>query len=590
MKNYIRLMNYIRPYVKHLAFAIVCIVLAAAANLYVPWIIKDMIDKVLMERDMAMLNLIAGGIIVVFFFRGIFYYGQSYLVSFVGQRVVIDIREALFEKFQRMPLAYFDRHQTGEIMSYVTNDVQALQNALVDKLIELVTESSVLIGSITLMFYLDWKLTLVTLITVPLVGQAMNIFGKKLKKSGIVIQERLADINSLLQESISAVRVVKSFVRERYENERFHRQNELNFQAEMKNVQLTSLLTPTVEFLAAITVTFILWIGGYEVVQGDLTAGALVAFLTYAVNLANPVKRISRIYGTVQRAMAAIDRVFGVLDMEETIRDRKNAVPLPEIEGRVAVKDVSFSYKEGAPALSHVSLEASPGQLIAFVGPSGAGKSTIANLIPRFYEVNEGAIEIDGHDVRDVTLDSLREQIGIVPQETMLFSSSVRENIRYGRLDATDEEIEDAARAANAEEFILQLPEGYETKIGERGLNLSGGQRQRIAIARAILKNPRVLILDEATSALDTESEKIVQAALDKLMVGRTSFAIAHRLSTIFNADCIYVIDGGRIVERGTHEELLAAGGLYSTLYNIQFRGEGEDEKKGGKALQPAGA
>ena len=588
MKNYIRLMNYIRPYVKHLAFAIVCIVLAAAANLYVPWIIKDMIDKVLMERDMAMLNLIAGGIIVVFFFRGIFYYGQSYLVSFVGQRVVIDIREALFEKFQRMPLAYFDRHQTGEIMSYVTNDVQALQNALVDKLIELVTESSVLVGSIALMFYLDWKLTLITLITVPLVGQAMNIFGKKLKKSGIVIQERLADINSLLQESISAVRVVKSFVRERHEIARFHKQNELNFQAEMKNVQLTSLLTPTVEFLAAITVTFILWIGGYEVVQGDLTAGALVAFLTYAVNLANPVKRISRIYGTVQRAMAAADRVFDVIDMEETIHDKEGAVPLPEIEGRVAVKDVSFSYKEGAPALSHVSLEASPGQLIAFVGPSGAGKSTIANLIPRFYEVNEGVIEIDGHDVRDVTLDSLREQIGIVPQETMLFSSSVRENIRYGRLDATDEEIEEAARAANAEEFILQLPEGYETKIGERGLNLSGGQRQRIAIARAILKNPRILILDEATSALDTESEKIVQAALDKLMVGRTSFAIAHRLSTIFNADCIYVIDGGHIVEQGTHEDLLAAGGLYSTLYNIQFRGEGEGEKKGEGSLQPA--
>ena len=588
MKNYIRLMNYIRPYVKHLAFAIVCIVLAAAANLYVPWIIKDMIDKVLMERDMAMLNLIAGGIIVVFFFRGVFYYGQSYLVSFVGQRVVIDIREALFEKFQRMPLAYFDRHQTGEIMSYVTNDVQALQNALVDKLIELVTESSVLVGSIVLMFYLDWKLTLITLITVPLVGQAMKIFGRKLKKSGTVIQERLADINSLLQESISAVRVVKSFVRERHEIARFHRQNELNFQAEMKNVQLSSLLTPTVEFLAAITVTIILWIGGYEVVQGEITAGSLVAFLTYAVNLANPVKRIGRIYGAVQRAMAAADRVFDVIDMEETIHDREGAVPLPEIEGRVAVKDVSFSYKEGALALSHVSLEASPGQLVAFVGPSGAGKSTIANLIPRFYEVNEGVIEIDGHDVRDVTLDSLREQIGIVPQETMLFSSSVRENIRYGRLDATDEEIEEAARAANAEEFILQLPQGYETKIGERGLNLSGGQRQRIAIARAILKNPRILILDEATSALDTESEKIVQAALDKLMVGRTSFAIAHRLSTIFNADCIYVIDGGCIVEQGTHAELLAAGGLYSTLYNIQFRGEGEGEKKGEGALQPA--
>ena len=569
MKNYIRLMNYIRPYVKHLAFAIVCIVLAAAANLYVPWIIKDMIDKVLMERDMAMLNLIAGGIIVVFFFRGIFYYGQSYLVSFVGQRVVIDIREALFEKFQRMPLAYFDRHQTGEIMSYVTNDVQALQNALVDKLIELVTESSVLVGSIVLMFYLDWKLTFITLITVPLVGQAMNIFGKKLKQSGIVIQERLADINSLLQESISAVRVVKSFVRERYEIERFHRQNELNFQAEMKNVQLTSLLTPTVEFLAAITVTFILWIGGYEVVQGDLTAGALVAFLTYAVNLANPVKRISRIYGTVQRAMAAADRVFDVIDMEETIHDKEGAVPLPEIEGRVAVKDVSFSYKEGAPALSHVSLEASPGQLVAFVGPSGAGKSTIANLIPRFYEVNEGVIEIDGHDVRDVTLDSLREQIGIVPQETMLFSSSVRENIRYGRLDATDEEIEEAARAANAEEFILQLPEGYETKIGERGLNLSGGQRQRIAIARAILKNPRILILDEATSALDAENEANIVRSIEVLRRSSTVIAVAHKLETIKMADRIVVLNArGTVEESGTHDELLERDGAYADFWN----------------------
>ena len=590
MKNYKRLLTYMRPYIKKFVLAVVCIIFAAAANLYVPWIIKDMIDDVLADKNMALLNAICIGIVVIFFLRGIFYFGQSYLVSYIGQKVIIDVREVMFRKFQRMPLAYYDQHQTGEIMSFVTNDVAAIQSALVDNLIELVTEGCILIGSLALMFYLDWKLTFITLITVPLVGQAMNIFGKKLKRSGIVIQERLADINSLLQESISAVRVVKSFVRERYEIERFHRQNELNFQAEMKNVQLTSLLTPTVEFLAAITVTFILWIGGYEVVQGDLTAGALVAFLTYAVNLANPVKRISRIYGTVQRAMAAADRVFDVIDMEEMIHDKEDAVPLPKIEGRVAVKDVSFSYKEGAPALSHVSLEASPGQLVAFVGPSGAGKSTIANLIPRFYEVSEGSIEIDGHDVRDVTLDSLREQIGIVPQETMLFSSSVRENIRYGRLDATDEEIEEAARAANAEEFILQLPRGYETKIGERGLNLSGGQRQRIAIARAILKNPRILILDEATSALDTESEKIVQAALDKLMVGRTSFAIAHRLSTIFDADCIYVIDGGRIVEQGTHEELLAAGGLYSTLYNIQFRGEGEDEKKGGEALQPAGA
>jgi len=572
MKNYGRLLLHIRPYLKQLVLAIICTIIAAGANLYLPWIIKDMIDKVLAQGDMAMLNVICVGVVVVFIIRGIFYYGQSYLVSFIGQKVVIDVRELMFRKFQRMPMAYFDKHQTGETMSFITNDVAAIQTALVDKLIEIVTESSILIGSIVFMFYLDWKLTLLTMVVVPLVGQAMKIFGRKLKRNGTVIQERMADITSFLQESISSIRVVKSFAREDYEIGRFQNENLLNFQAAMKNVQLTSLLTPTVEFLAAVSVTLIIWFGGYEVISGVMTAGSLVAFLTYAVNLANPVKRLSRLYGSLQKAMAAIDRVFMVLDLPEAIQDKPEAEDLPPIEGHVSLEQVNFEYKEGVPALSDVTLEAQPGQMIAFVGPSGAGKSTIANLIPRFYEINSGVIRIDGHDIRDVTLHSLREQIGIVPQETMLFSTTVRENIRYGRLDATDEEVEAAARAANADGFIRELPEGYDTRIGERGLSLSGGQRQRMSIARAILKNPRILILDEATSALDTESEKIVQAALDKLMVGRTSFVIAHRLSTIFNADQIYVIEGGRIKEHGTHEELLAAGGLYSHLYNIQFK------------------
>ncbi len=571
MKNYVRLLSYIKPYMRRLAEAIVCIIIAAGANLYLPWIIKDMIDKVLAEKDMQMLNVISVGIVVTFFIRGIFYYGQSYLVSFVGQRVIIDVRDVLFRKFQRLPLSYFDRHQTGEIMSYIANDVAALQNALVDRLIELVTESSIFIGSLVMMVMLDWKLSLLTLITVPLVGQAMKVFGRKLKSSGTVIQERLADITATMQESIAAIRVVKSFGREDYEIERFHRQNELNFRAEMKNNQLMSLLTPTVEFLAALAVTVIVWFGGYEVVNGVITAGALVAFLTYAVNLANPVKRISRVYGAIQKAMAGADRVFAIMDMPETIVNRPGAKDLPPVRGEVVFDDVTFAYEEGNDALSQVSFSAAPGQMIAFVGPSGAGKSTIANLIPRFYEVSSGAIRIDGYDVRDVTMESLRGQIGIVPQETMLFSATVRENIRYGRLDATEEEILQAAKDANAHEFIMALPEGYETKIGERGLNLSGGQRQRIAIARAILKDPRILILDEATSALDTESEKVVQAALDRLMIGRTSFVIAHRLSTVFNADQIYVIEGGRIHEHGTHEALLAAGGLYSNLYHIQF-------------------
>lgn len=572
MKNYMRLLAYIKPYTRRLALAVVCIIMAAGANLYLPWIIKDMIDDVLMSKDMVMLNLIAAGILVVMFTRGVFYYGQSYLVSYVGQRVIIDVRSVLFRKFQRMPLSYYDKQQTGTVMSYITNDVAVMQSAIVDNLIELVTEGSILIGSLAMMIYLDWKLSLLTLMTIPLVGFAMKIFGRKLKRSSTVIQERVAEITSLLQESISAIRVVKSFVRESYEIKRFEEQNWRNFQAAMKNVKLSSLLTPTVEFLAAIAVTFIVWFGGYEVVNGVITAGELVAFLTYAVNLANPVKRLSRVYAAIQKAMAAADRVFDIMDLEEKITDVPGAKPLPPIKGKVEFKDITFSYKEGQPALQHISLKAEPGQMIALVGPSGSGKSTIANLIPRFYDVDSGVITIDDHDIRQVTADSLREQIGLVPQETMLFSTSVMENIRYGRLEATDEEVIEAAKAANAEEFIKELPEGYDTKLGERGLNLSGGQRQRLAIARAILKNPRVLILDEATSALDTESEKIVQDALDNLMVGRTSFVIAHRLSTIFNADQIFVVENGHLREHGTHEELLAAGGLYSNLYNIQFR------------------
>ena len=560
-----------KPYLGRLGLAVFCIIMASGANLYLPWIIKDMIDKVLAGGNMGMLNFICVSIVIVFAFRGFFYYWQSYLVSYIGQRVVADVRAVMFRKFQRMPMAYFDKHQTGETMSYVTNDVAAVQSALVDNLIELFTEAAILIGSIILMLYIDWKLTLLTLITVPMVAYAMKILGRKIKKAGTLIQEKMADITSLLQESVSSIRIVKSFVREDYEIKRFGVENELNFQASMRNAKLTSRLTPTVEFLAALGVTLIVWFGGYEVIHGIMTAGSLVAFLTYAVNLANPVKRLSRIYGRMQQAMAAIDRIFSVLDMEEAVNDKPDAVNLPKVKGQVTIENVTFSYDGQHNALENISLEISPGQMIAFVGPSGAGKSTIANLIPRFYDVTEGAIKIDGIDIRDVTLNSLREQIGIVPQETLLFSTTVMENIRYGRLDATDEEVIAAAKSANADDFIKDLPQGYQTPIGERGLNLSGGQRQRMAIARAMLKNPQILILDEATSALDTESEKIVQAALDELMRGRTSFVIAHRLSTIFAADQIFVIDKGKICEHGTHHELLKIDGVYSHLYNIQF-------------------
>ena len=340
----------------------------------------------------------------------------------------------------------------------------------------------------------------------------------------------------------------------------------------MKYAQLSSTLTPTIEFVAAVGVSIILWYGGNSVINGSITAGSLVAFLTYAVNISNPIKRLSRVIGNIQKALAAAQRVFDVLDLPEVIKNAPDAKALPKVKGDVRFNDVSFAYNEKEEVLSHVSFEVKPGEMIAFVGPSGAGKSTVASLLPRFYDATNGSITIDGQDIRKVTLDSLREQVGIVPQETVLFNGSVYDNILYGRLDATREEVEAAAKAANAHDFIMQLPNGYETMLGDRGMNISGGQRQRISIARAILKNPQILILDEATSALDTESERVVQEALDRLMVGRTSFVIAHRLSTIKNADKIMVLEKGQLIEQGNHDELMAMDGLYAHLYKIQYR------------------
>ena len=572
MSLYLRILSYIKPYLPRLIAAAICTVLAAAGNLYVPWIIKDVIDKVLADKNADMLNIIAAGIIIIFFIRGVCFYGQNYLMSYVGERVIIDIRSAVYEKLQRLSVSFYDKNKTGTIMSYVTNDVSALQAAMVQNTIDMITEGSVLIGSITAMVYLDWKLTLFTFCTFPFVLWLMDFFGKRIRKSGRRIQECTADITSILQETVSSARVIKSFVREDYEIERFCNQNFANFRANMKNAQLMALLTPVIEFVAALGVTAIIWYGGHGVIDGDLTAGSLVAFLVYAVNISNPVKRLTRVIGSIQRALAAAQRVFYILDMKEEIAEVSGAKVLPQIEGAVEFKNVSFAYSKGEQVLQDVSFKAEPGEVVAIVGPSGAGKSTIANLLPRFYDTTAGSISIDGNNISEVTLASLREQVGIVPQETVLFNGTLYDNILYGRLEATREEVEAAAKAANAHNFIMEFPNGYETMLGDRGLNLSGGQRQRIAIARAILKNPRVLILDEATSALDTESERIVQEALDRLMVGRTSFVIAHRLSTIKNANKILVLQRGRIVEVGTHDELMANHKLYSHLYNIQYR------------------
>ena len=566
---YKRLLVFIKPYIPRLALGLLCMIIAASCYMVVPWLIRDVVDEVLMEKNLFKLNLIVVAIVLLFLIRGIAVYGQTYSMAFVGQRVVIDLRESIYRKLMSLSQPYFDRNKTGVIMSKLTNDVTALQTAIVDNLVTAVTEGVMLIASLVSMIYLDWKLTLLTFIIVPLVLGVTNIFGKRLRLAGHEVQGRIADITAFLQETISSIRVVRSFVRERFEVDRFNIENVKNFRAAMRATRLTSMLTPMVEFSAAIAIAVIIWYGGYSVIEGEISSGSLIAFLIYAINLSNPVKRLSQVYGTIQKSMAAGERIVELLDSPVDVEEKANAIVLPPVKGNVVFHDVSFSYGD-KPALYKVSIEAKEGEIVALVGPSGAGKSTVINLIPRFYDITEGAITIDGFDVRDVTLDSLRNQVGIVPQETQLFNMSIRENILYGRLDATEEEVYEAAKAANALEFIEKMPDGFDTMVGERGSSLSGGQRQRIAIARAILKNPRILILDEATSALDTESEKIVQEALERLMQGRTAIVIAHRLSTIRNAHKIYVLQQGRVVEVGSHEELLAENGIYQHLHTVQ--------------------
>ncbi len=569
-----RLLSYFRSYWILLTLAIVCTGLVTLTTLALPWIIgKNLIDSVILgEKDLRLLNLIVLGLVAVVAVKGLFSYAQTYLMCLVGFKTITNIRNHLYEHLQRLSLSFYKKKRTGEIISRVINDVDVLQNTIANTAVNFFTNLLVLLGVLGLIFYIHWRLSLFVLAILPILGITASRFGLRIRKFTRSVQGKIANISSILQETIAGIEVVKSFGMEAREIERFKEENVRTLQLTMKRARIIAALTPVMEVLTLIGLTGVLWYGGREVIRGILTTGELVTFLGYIGLAVNPLSQVGQAYGFYQQAMASAERIFEILDTQPEIRELPGAVDLPRIKGWVRFKDVYFGYGRKGMVLENINLEVKPGEKVALVGLSGAGKTSLVSLIPRFYDPASGTVTIDGYDVKKVTLGSLGKQIGIVSQETILFNASIRDNIAYGKIDAADEEIIMAAKKANAHGFISRLPSGYNTRVGERGARLSGGERQRIAIARAILRDPRILILDEATSALDSESELLVKEALERLMENRSTLVIAHRLSTIRGADRIVVLNQRKIEEIGSHEELLTKGNLYARLYKTQFK------------------
>lgn len=568
-----RLLTFVRPHWRRMVISIIALVFSAGLGLVLPLVVRSLVDVVLIETNRRLLNQIALGLLGVFILQAFFSFLNRYTLAYVGERVVADLRKLVYGHLQSLSLRFFSEQRTGAIVSRLTNDVSLLQETVTNNLVALLRQVITLIGGVFFLFWLDWQLTLVILAGIPIVTLTMVVLGRRIRRESRAVQDSLAEAANVLEETVSGIRIVKSFAQEEHEKGRFGGRVEETFQAAMRRTKIASVLGPLIGFMAFASITMTLWFGSMQVLSGRLTAGGLVAYLIYTMMVATPIATLAGLYTQFQNALGASERIFELLDTPPDIQNKPGAMNLPAIVGRVVFEGVRFQYHPDAPVLRDVSFAAEPGQVIALVGPSGAGKSTLINLISRFYDVDAGRICIDGHDIREVTVKTLRGQIGIVPQETLLFSESVADNIRYGRPEASLAEVEAAARAANAHHFITNdLSDGYATLVGERGVKLSGGQRQRVAIARAILKDPRILILDEATSSLDSESEHLVQEALERLMAGRTSFVIAHRLSTVRQADLILVLSEGRIVESGTHTELLQnEAGLYRYLYDRQF-------------------
>jgi len=569
-----RLLELLLPYRKRMGLAAVLMLAESGLTVTIPLMLKSAIDQDIRAGDLGGLSLAA--LTIAAAFAGLFVSqgGQSYLLGWVGQRLLADLRERVFTHLQSLSKDYHDTHIVGVTVSRVINDVAEINELLSQGLIGLIGNVIVLVGIITVMFSLNARLALLTFTVLPLMGGVTLWFSRHAREAFSETRSNVAQVVGKIAEDLAAIRVIQAFAQEDETRRRFDKVNEANREGYIRAISLSFVFLPSIEFLGMLATVIVLFAGGRAVASGTITLGVLVAFLSYVSRFFAPVQEMSRLFTTWQSAFAAGEQVLTLLDTPPTVADREDAVEMPPIEGRVAFEDVCFRYREGLPlVLEDVNLNIRAGQTVALVGPTGAGKTTIASLTARFYDVSEGAVRIDGYDVRAVTQDSLRRQIAVVTQDPFLFSRSIAENISFGRPEASQAQIEAAARRANAHEFIAALPQGYETKILEGGVNLSVGQRQLIAIARAILAEPRILIMDEATANIDTISEGLIQAAIGEILKGRTALVIAHRLSTIRNADVICVVDGGRIAERGTHEELLALGGVYAGLYERQFKG-----------------
>lgn len=582
MQIFIRLLKLAGPHLAKFVMAMLCMIIVGALTAALAFLVKPALDEIFINKNSRMLAWIPIAVIGIFLLKGVCQYAHTIIMSYIGQRIVADLRNSLYRQIQKQSLAFFTRHPTGILISRVTNDVTYIQGAVSEALTNLLREFSTIICLVFVVFYRDWRLAIIGMLVFPLTIFPITKFGEKLRKVAKRSQATMGSITAMLQETIAGVRIVKAFGREDYEGKRFAGQNELFLKITLKSVAVDALSHPVMEFLGGIGIAAIIFYGGSQVIHGNSTPGTFFSFLTALLMLYEPIKRLTKVNNIIQQGIAGAERVFSIIDLEPDIKNKEGSVELPKISQSIDIKNVTFCY-EKTPVLKNINLKIKAGEVVAFVGMSGGGKTTLLNLIPRFYDTSEGQILLDGHDIRDVTIESLRGQIAIVTQQTILFNDSVRNNIAYGDIVKTDEAIIQAAKAGNAHDFIMNFPNKYDTVIGEQGTKLSGGEKQRIAIARALLKDAPILILDEATSSLDTEAEIEVQGALENLMKGRTTLVIAHRLSTIRNADRIVVIVNGEIVEEGTHKELLEQKGEYFKLYNLQFR---ENAPNGDQGLE----